>query len=182
MAKVVGPLLSMDAKGSVGDALTFSSWRGQATARIKSNPSNPKSTNQMKSRAYFSVIGKVTKKANLAGDVVQFMREKTPARQSWASYFGREMLGTNNVNIRAIETAYKDAGNSSVKAFFDTAATTHGIEAIDLDGTTNTQIAAGLIVAAAYDASYRLGDPKATKAFASATSTEVQAYAAALFA
>ena len=180
MANVIGPLLSLEARKSVGGALTFANWKGLNTVRIKSSPSNPKTLNQMAGRAFFAAGGKITKRADLTGDVVEFARSKTPAQQSWASYFVREMLGTNNANIVAAKTAYNLAGNSTVKGYFDDAASQVGIESVDLDGTANTQVAAGLSLWAAYTAANRIGDPSAPAAVTSATEAQVFAFTEAL--
>ena len=180
MANVIGPLLSLGARKSVGGALTFANWKGLNTVRIKSNPSNPKTTNQMAGRAFFAAGGKITKRSDLTGDVVEFARSKTPAQQSWASYFVREMLGTSNANIIAAKTAYTAGGNSTIKGFFDDAAAQAGIEGVDLDGTANTQVSAGLALWAAYAASNRMSDPAAPAVVTSVTETQVFAYTEAL--
>lgn len=180
MANVVGPLLSLGARKSVGNALTFANWKGLNTVRIKSAPSNPKTLTQMAGRAFFAAGGKITKRADLTGDVVKFIKGKTPAQQSWASFFVREMMGTNNANIEAAKTAYNTAGNATVKGYFDTAATQAGIEAVNLDGTPNTQVAAGLALWAAYMASYRLTDPSAPVAATAASEAQVFSYTEAL--
>lgn len=180
MAKVTGPFLSLGARGTLGNALTASNWKGINTMRIKSTPSNPKTDAQMSARSYLAVGGKLTKRADLAGDVVTFIKGKTPAQQSWASYFVREMLGGNNVNIVAAKAAYALVGNATVKAFFDDAAAQAGIESVDLDGTSNTQIAAGCVLWAAYEASHRLSDTSAPSTCATATEAQVFAYTDAL--
>lgn len=180
MATVVGPLLSLGARKTVGGALTFANWKGLNTVRIKSNPSNPKTANQMAGRAFFAAGGKITKVTDLAGDVVQFVKTKTPAQQSWASYFVREIMGTGNVNIEAAKAAYNLPANATVKAFFNDAAAQVGIESVDLDGTANTQVPAGLSLFAAYSASYRLNDPDAPVAVTAATEAQVFAYTEAL--
>jgi len=180
MATVVGPLLSLGARKTVGGALTFSNWKGLNTVRIKSNPSNPKTISQMQGRAFFAAGGKITKRTDLAGDVVSFTKTKTPAQMSWASVLLREMMGTNYANIIAAKAAYSNAANAAVKAFFDTAASDASIESVDLDGTTNTQVSGGLALWAAYAASHRLGDPSAPAVVTAATEAEIQAYNEAL--
>ena len=180
MAKTTGGLLSLTAKGSVGNTLTFKSWKGIQVCTIKSTPSNPKTLIQMQNRAYFSAGGKISKKADLTGDVVTFVKNIIPAGQSWASYFISEMMGAQNVNIIAAKTAYDLVGNAAIKAIFDDAAAQAGIEAVDLDGTSNTQLSAGLLLSAAYMASYRLSDPTAPDAYAVATEAHVFAYTDAL--
>ena len=54
MAKVKGPLLSLQASGTIADAITFSKWKGVATARAKSTPTNPNTTAQQTQRTAFS--------------------------------------------------------------------------------------------------------------------------------
>lgn len=51
MAKVIGPLMSMDASGQLGKALVFAKWKGQNYVRQYVIPQNPNSTDQQKVRA-----------------------------------------------------------------------------------------------------------------------------------
>lgn len=180
MAKVTAPFLSLSARGTLGGALTASNWKGINTMRIKGTPSNPKTSTQMAARAFFAAVGKISKATDLSGDVVTYVKTKTPAQQSWASYYNSEILGTGNANIEAAKTAYNEAGNSTVKGYFDDAAGQAGIEAVDLDGTANTQVPAGLALWAAYAASYRLNDPSASTVVTSATESDVFAFTEAL--
>ncbi|RQW06440.1 hypothetical protein EH223_02330 [candidate division KSB1 bacterium] len=53
MAKVKGPLLSLSASGTIGDAMTFGKWKGIPTCRIKSTPTNPNTANQQAQRTTF---------------------------------------------------------------------------------------------------------------------------------
>lgn len=57
MAKVTGALLSMGASGSIGDTLTFATWKGVDYARQKVTPANPKTTKQTNNRSVWSMIG-----------------------------------------------------------------------------------------------------------------------------
>lgn len=48
MARVIGPLMSLSASGSVANTVTFASWKGRDYARtyfIPQNPSEPKQVN-----------------------------------------------------------------------------------------------------------------------------------------
>ena len=54
MAKVDGPLLSLDASGSIGGAMTFSKWKGINYVRYKTKPTNPQTTAQTTQRTAFS--------------------------------------------------------------------------------------------------------------------------------
>lgn len=180
MAKVTAPFLSLSARGTLGGALTASNWKGINTMRIKGNPSNPKTLTQMAARAFFAAVGKVSKRTDLTGDSVVYYKTITPAQQSWASFFNGEILGTGNANIEAAKTAYNSGGNAAIKAFFDDAAGQAGIEAVDLDGTANTQVAPGLSLWAAYAASYRLNDANAPTLVTAVSEAEVFAYTESL--
>lgn len=50
MAKVSGPLFSLDARGQVGKAVVYSFWKGVNYVRQHVVPANPKSTDQVKVR------------------------------------------------------------------------------------------------------------------------------------
>jgi len=54
MAKVTGPLFSFDASGTVGNAVTFSKWKGRSIVKRKATPSNPKTSPQVGIRASFA--------------------------------------------------------------------------------------------------------------------------------
>ena len=178
MAKVTLPLASLTATGTFGDAITYSVWRGKRTARLKSNPSNPKTAGQMAQRAILSVVGKATKSADREGSEVAHLRSVTPAGQVWSSHFGSLITGPQNVNFEAAQTAYNLPANSAKKTIFDNAAAAVGIEGVNLGGV-NTKTA-GLVLAAAYEASRSAGSPNTGAAIAAATQTEVEDYAEAL--
>lgn len=180
MAKTTGPLLSLSASGTIGKALTYKSWKGINVCSIKSSPSNPQTLTQMLNRGFFAAGGKITKKSKLTGLVVTFVKTIVPAGQSWASFFISEVMGTQNINIIASKAAYLLVGNAAIKTMFDTAALQAGIEAVNIDGTSNTQVSAGLSLFAAYTASYRLGDPTATKLVTTVLQADVFAYTNAL--
>ena len=50
MAKVQGPLFSMDATGTYGGAITFGKWKGRNVARTRVAPATPRSSGQETSR------------------------------------------------------------------------------------------------------------------------------------
>lgn len=47
MAKLTGPVLSLDASGTIAGTVTYSKWKGQNYARLRVKPYNPKSDYQV---------------------------------------------------------------------------------------------------------------------------------------
>lgn len=58
MVKTFAPAMSLDATGTVADAMTFSKWKGRNYLRKRSTPSNPRSGLQVGGRAMFSFLTK----------------------------------------------------------------------------------------------------------------------------
>lgn len=56
MAGVKGPLFSLDASGSIGDAIVFAKWKGRNYVRRHAIPSNPKSVGQVSVRAMIKFL------------------------------------------------------------------------------------------------------------------------------
>lgn len=50
MARVTGPLFSLDASGTVGKAMTFSKWKGLNYVRLRVIPANPQTASQVSQR------------------------------------------------------------------------------------------------------------------------------------
>lgn len=71
MAKVVGPLFSVDARGKLADSVVFMGWRGLKTVRMWKKPANPNTAAQQLTRGYFtSSVGRYHDLA--AGDQLAF--------------------------------------------------------------------------------------------------------------
>ena len=56
MVKVYGPLFSIDASGTLGDAITFSKWKGRSYVRQRVIPANPRSGPQTGMRAMLKFL------------------------------------------------------------------------------------------------------------------------------
>ena len=56
MALTTGPLMSLDASGSIAGTLVFSKWKGRNYVRQLVTPSNPKSAKQVSVRAMFGFL------------------------------------------------------------------------------------------------------------------------------
>lgn len=180
MAKVTGPLLSLSASQTFGKTLTFSNWKGINTARLKSNPSNPKTVNQQTNRAYLAAGGKIAKAIDPTKAVATYLRTVTPAQQSYVSYLVSQSLGTNNATVVATLAAYNLAGNSTIKGYFDTQAASHGVQAVNIGNETYEQISAGAVLAIAWAGAVAAGYTGVGTVFGSLTTTNVSDFATAL--
>lgn len=56
MVRLYGPLMSMDASGTVANAVTFSKWKGRNYARQRVVPANPNSAPQQSVRAMMKAL------------------------------------------------------------------------------------------------------------------------------
>jgi hypothetical protein len=56
MVRLYGPLFSLDASGTMADAVTFSKWKGRNYARQRVIPSNPNSVSQQSVRAMMRAL------------------------------------------------------------------------------------------------------------------------------
>lgn len=54
MAKLTGPLMSIDARGKLADAMVFMGWKGLKTVRQWVTPANPNTAKQQTIRGYFT--------------------------------------------------------------------------------------------------------------------------------
>ena len=59
MARVTGPLFSMDASGTIGKTVTFSKWKGRNYTRQRVIPSNPRSAAQTGPRSMFKYLTQI---------------------------------------------------------------------------------------------------------------------------
>lgn len=180
MAKVSGPLLSLDARGKIGGAMVFSGWKGTQTVRQLVTPANPRSTDQMTTRTKLAVAGKATKVTEYNSSFADWLRSVAPNGQSWASYLQKEVLGPNFSNFDAAVTAYNLGGNATEKGYIDAAAADIGVEAVNLTSIGGTTYSAGQVLCAIYMRAYALGAPEATLAFDALTETVADDFAATL--
>lgn len=114
MAKVTGPLMSMDASGAFAGTIVFSKWKGRNTVRQLVTPSNPQSTGQETARNAIRVLGAGQRFANLtaqirAGETLtdkELLISVAPAGQSWNGYLVKSGIGAGAVNYDAATVAY----------------------------------------------------------------------------
>lgn len=129
MAKVSGPLMSLDARGKFADALVFTNWKGRPCVRQLVTPANPYAADQVAARNRVRVAGAGQRFANLAltmgaGRLVTdeaAIRAVTPSGQAWNGTLVKAMIGAGQVNYTAAEAAY-NALAAGEKTAWDVAA------------------------------------------------------------
>ena len=129
MAKVSGPLFSVDASGSYAGSLVFSKWKGRNYVRQLVTPSNPHTLNQEVARNHVRTAGSAQKfvnantqvNANLTLTDELEIRAVTPAGQAWNGFLVNSMVGAGAANIDAADTLWT-ALASGEKTAWDTAA------------------------------------------------------------
>lgn len=99
MAKVKGPLFSIDASGAVAESMVHANWKGIHVVRGYVEPSNPSTENQKVIRQFLAAMGKNTVKiltpqiGLLLGSLMyQLLKAATPAGQIWNACFGKQTL------------------------------------------------------------------------------------------
>lgn len=129
MAKVSGPLFSMEASGAYAGSLVFGKWKGRPYVRQLVTPANPNSANQETARNRMRVTGAIQKWVNatlfkLSGETLvdkARITAITPGGQAWNGYLVDTIIGAGGLTYTAAEAAYNalTAGN---KTAWDTAA------------------------------------------------------------
>lgn len=129
MAKVTGPLMSLDASGTVANTVVFSKWKGRNYVRQRVVPSNPHSADQEAARNMVRVSGESQRWANInvqLGDG-RTLTDKasivavTPTGYAWNGYLTDTMIGGGQANFTAAQAAYADLAAGEKTAWDDAA-------------------------------------------------------------
>jgi hypothetical protein len=185
MAKVTGPLMSLDASGTVGKTATFSKWKGQNYVRLRVTPLNPQSNAMQLVRIKMGAIGyglsyvlsALTDEGSSA--LVIEARAKAPAGQSWISYLASQMAGAAFGQWNGVAEEY-DILNATQKGYFGVTAAAMGLEdfTIAKPPTTPTSITgAEILYHIAQQAIVDLGYIGFTGGIAAATQQQVTDFA-----
>lgn len=90
MARVQAPLLSLSASGTIGDAITFSTWKGRPYVRTRVIPANPRSGLQVGMRSGIAGAPRIWNTSLNAAD-----------RLAWGAAVGAEAISGFNLFCRA---------------------------------------------------------------------------------
>lgn len=103
MARLTGPLFSMSASGTIGDAITYGSWKGIAWARSWFIPSNPQTATQTNVRLAMSLL------------VAYWQIQAQGEKDIWNTFAeGTGMSGFNQMVKRGMDAYIADHGSAVV--------------------------------------------------------------------
>lgn len=152
MAKVTGPLMSLDASGTVGKTAVFSKWKGQNYVRLRVTPMNRQTSDMQNVRIKCGGMGYacsfVTRDVPGEGNVGFYSDAKAaaPAGQSWISFAMKQLLGANMSTFDGKATAYTSV-NPTNQGYYATAAANLGLTAFSIAvvGTVTSIVAAEIL-------------------------------------
>jgi len=157
MAKVDGPLFSLEARGKIADAMVFFPWKGRHVVRQWLKPTNPKSTKQGYLRAalkaigkFMSIVGNVSDGDALDSVVYQAATSKADAGMNWNAWLGGGFLdalqSANELQTGLLTdlVAVYSSLNTTDLAAYETEATALGLVDFAFGYGYTTNIPAGL--------------------------------------
>lgn len=130
MARVVGPLFSVGARGKVRNAVVFfplPHCPDYTCVRGWLKPGNPQTTAQGEVRTYLWNAGKIVNAIKPGSTLRVQLIGVTPAGKIWNSNFVSAMVGANLGNILAARSAWTGLA-SNVKTFWTNAANSIPLE------------------------------------------------------
>lgn len=140
MARLVAPVLSLEARGKIGDALVFFPWKGRNVARAWTKPANPRDVDQQLIRQKLACIGLNTKAivtpetGLLNGSAIyQLIKAETPATQIWNAYFVKKAMDVAKVDANFVELSTDIFGCTSTITVWRCAATGLGFDTLTGD-------------------------------------------------
>lgn len=99
MAKLVGPLFSLEARGALGEALVYFPWKGRNSVRQWTKPTNPRDIDQKIIRQKMGLSGKNVKFClQIQTDLVngsamyQALKADAPATLPWNAHFVQNIM------------------------------------------------------------------------------------------
>jgi hypothetical protein len=164
MAKVEGPLFSLEARGKVGNAMVFFPWKGRHVVRQWLKPTNPSSILQGFVRCALKAIGKEVTKIGLTSLLYTAELAKVPAGLNWNAFHGQGFLAScivgNAFQTTAFSNLIEEYSTHTATTAWNALATTLGLADFAFGyGYTDTvpagfQLYAGALAAYANSASW----------------------------
>jgi hypothetical protein len=138
VAKVTGPLFSMDARNKLGDALVFIGWKGIKDVRMWLKPTQPRTGKQGDVRLILGGLGRACKPADTTKYYVYNAKQVAPAQQSWISRFVQYIRTTYMATAEDFESEYTEYSGHTAKSAFDSAAADLGLTDFDIEYKSTT--------------------------------------------
>jgi len=135
MVKVLGPMMSFEASGTIGNIATFSKWKGRPYVRQRVIPANPKSVLQVSTRAMMKFLSQAW--AGVGATPKGSWDELAAASQisAFNAYIARNQMRYREFQAPSQTYPAAETGTQPV-ATFDSA--TGGPSYIDLAATITT--------------------------------------------
>lgn len=133
MAKVQGPLMSLEARGKIGDAIVFFPWKGLHVVRQWLKPTNPKTSDQGDIRLALGALGRacsvIGPAAAYAGEVKLYVL----AGKTWISTIVKYMIEGYMKDGTAFDVLHDEYAAHTAKTDFDTAAVALNLIEFDIE-------------------------------------------------
>jgi len=138
MALTKGPLFSLEASGTIGDAVVFSRWKGRSYARRHAVPANPKSVGQVSVRAAMKFLSQEW--VNIAGDDQATWEDRADAANvsPFNAYCSNNLFGHRN--FLGLSQVFPPDPTSTPPGV-PTLVLTGGVRSIQIEITPGTPIA-----------------------------------------
>jgi len=140
MAKLTGPLFSLDARGKLGSSLVFIGWKGIKTVRQWLKPANPQSADQGDVRLVLGGLGRGAGKVGVDSAIHTQLKtlDLIPDQQSKQSYLvqyirDNYLAGTGATFTAAYASMLAELTGHARYSVFLSAADDLTITAFDLD-------------------------------------------------
>jgi hypothetical protein len=129
MVKTYGPMFSMDASGTIADAVTFSKWKGRNYARQRVIPANPQSGPQTGLRAMMKFLSQEWTNLSAAEKATWLSRAQQTVISNYNAY-----CSYNQIRWRSYKTPSKadPAAEAATTPNAPTTTPTGGIRQIQL--------------------------------------------------
>lgn len=133
MAKVTGPLFSIEARGKIADAMVFFPWKGRNVVREWKKPSNPQTSKQNQARMHMGGLGRAVTPVLKTSLWAEYARAVTDSGQTWVSQFVRWMLDNIITAHGTFDDFITEVANHGATADWEAEAITLGMVDFNLN-------------------------------------------------
>lgn len=132
MAKVSGPLFSLEARGKIADAVVFFPWKGLHVVRQWLKPANPQTATQGNMRLILGALGRATSVVQTAHDFASEVRAYMDAGLTWPSAITKYMVKNEVDDGDAWDALVTEYEGHTAKAGFDSEAADLNLQQFDI--------------------------------------------------